>query len=179
MKANNASRGNSPLASRATSPTVGSRATSPVAGVGGSTGSRAGSPIAQNSTNGSQRPSNKRKATDDLAAVSPTSPNGTGTAAPPKTKKRKAHGAGVTTNVVPAGELEDRMVIEWLRNTPNASTRDCIQHFTPYLTDETKKGKFTTLVKEVAQLKGGVLVLRNAYRGGGSAAPSPAPTTAS
>jgi transcription initiation factor TFIIF subunit alpha len=64
------------------------------------------------------------------------------------------------------GELEDQMVIEWLRNAPNASTRDCIQHFTPYLTDEAKKSKFTALVKEVAQLKGGVLVLRNAYRAG-------------
>ena len=31
------------------------------------------------------------------------------------------------------------MVIDWLRNSPSASTRDCIQHFTPYLTDEAKK----------------------------------------
>lgn len=56
------------------------------------------------------------------------------------------------------------MVIDWLRNTPDASTRDCIQHFTPYLTDEAKKVKFTSLIKEVAQLKGGVLVLRNQYK---------------
>lgn len=67
------------------------------------------------------------------------------------------------------------MVIDWLKNTPNASTRDCIHHFTPYLTDEAKKAKFTALVKEVAQLKGGVLILRSAYRGG-SNAPSPVPT---
>jgi transcription initiation factor TFIIF subunit alpha len=89
---------------------------------------------------------------------------------PPKAKKRKATGA---TGVIPGGELEDRMVVEWLKNTPHATTRDCIQHFTPYLTDESKKSKFTALVKEVAQLKGGVLVLRNAYRGSG--VPSPAP----
>lgn len=57
------------------------------------------------------------------------------------------------------------MVIEWLKNTPNATTRDCIQYFQPYLTDEAKKSKFTALIKEVAQLKGGVVVLRSAYRG--------------
>jgi transcription initiation factor TFIIF subunit alpha len=57
------------------------------------------------------------------------------------------------------------MVIEWLKNTPNATTRDCIQYFQPYLTDEAKKSKFTALIKEVAQLKGGVVVLRKAYGG--------------
>ncbi|KAJ7433846.1 transcription initiation factor [Mycena galericulata] len=147
QKPNGASRGNSPLASRATSPVANSRATSPVA-------NGAGSP----NINGSQK---KRKATDEFAAgsPSPTSPNGQ--SAPPKAKKRKAHNGGV----VPAGELEDKMVIEWLKNTPNATTRDCIQYFQPYLTDEGKKSKFTALIKEVAQLKGGVVVLRNAYRG--------------
>lgn len=80
----------------------------------------------------------------------------------PRPKKRKA-----------PGELEDRMVIEWLRNTPNATTRECIMHFTRYLTDDAKKTKFTALVKEVAQLSNGVLVLRPAYRGGNASAPSP------
>ncbi|KAJ7095386.1 transcription initiation factor [Mycena belliarum] len=144
QKANGASRGNSPLASRATSPVANSRATSPAAGG-----------LASPSVNGSQK---KRKAIDEAGSPSPTSPNGQG--APPKAKKRKANNA-----VVPTGELEDRMVIEWLRNTPNATTRDCIQYFQPYLTDEAKKSKFTALIKEVAQLKGGVVVLRNAYRG--------------
>lgn len=157
-KANTLSRGNSPLGSRATSPVANSRATSPAA--------------AGPTPSGSQKPSNKRKATDDLSPGSPTpgTPNGI----PPKPKKRKALGTGSGPAAIPAGELEDKMVIDWLKNTPNASTRDCIQHFTPYLTDEAKKSKFTALVKEVAQLKGGVLVLRNAYRG--SAAPSPVPT---
>ncbi|KAJ7180088.1 transcription initiation factor [Mycena crocata] len=145
QKSNGASRGNSPLASRATSPVANSRATSPVAG-GAASPNPHGAP-------------KKRKATDEAGSPSPTSPNGQN--APPKAKKRKAHNGGV----VPAGELEDRMVIEWLKNTPNATTRDCIQHFQPYLTDEAKKSKFTALIKEVAQLKGGVVVLRSAYRG--------------
>jgi transcription initiation factor TFIIF subunit alpha len=75
-------------------------------------------------------------------------------------------------------ELEDNMVIEWLRNTPNAKTRDCISHFTPYLRSDEQKGKFTALIKEVAQLKNGILVLRSAYRGGsggGSKVSSPGP----
>jgi transcription initiation factor TFIIF subunit alpha len=79
----------------------------------------------------------------------------------PKPKKRKSHGVGAA---IPVGELDDRIVIEWFRNTPNATTRDCIQHFTPYLTDEAKKKTFTALIKEVAQLKGGKLTLRDAYR---------------
>lgn len=75
-------------------------------------------------------------------------------------------------------ELEDIMVIEWLRNTPNAKTRDCISHFTPCLRTDEQKTKFTVYIKEVAQLKNGILVLRSAYRGGGGAgskASSPGP----
>lgn len=70
------------------------------------------------------------------------------------------------------------MVIEWLKNTPEATTRDCIQYFTPYLTDESKKKKFTALVKEVAQLHKGMLVLRPEYRGEGSPAPAVSPAAA-
>ncbi|KAK7470644.1 transcription factor IIF subunit tfg1 [Stygiomarasmius scandens] len=143
LKSNNASRASSPLAGA-------SRATSPVAV----------SPVAQN---GLQK---KRKAEE--TPTSPTSPNGNG---PPKPKKRKSQPAGAAV-ATPTGPLEDRLLIEWLKNTPNASTRECIQYFTPYLTDEEKKSKFTALVKEVATLKNGVLVLRNAYRSG-SSAPSP------
>ncbi|KAK0468365.1 transcription initiation factor [Desarmillaria tabescens] len=148
LKPNGGSRGGSPLASRATSPVPvsNSRATSPVAGAG----SRAGSPVLQNGK--------KRKADEGAA-----SPQGSGQVGPPKPKKRKS-------NAGPVPPLEDRMVIEWLKNTPNASTRDCIQHFTPFLRDEGKKAKFTALVKEVAQLKDGVLVLRAAYRNGGTPA---------
>ncbi len=68
------------------------------------------------------------------------------------------------------------MLIEWLRNTPNATTRDCIHHFTPYLKTEEKKQNFTRLVKDVATLKGGVLVLRNAYRNPGASGSPPAAT---
>jgi transcription initiation factor TFIIF subunit alpha len=160
------SRGSSPLnVSQAATPLAGSRATSPAVG------SRAGSP-GQVSSNGSQKVNNKRKATEDLAGGSVAS-SGTA-AAVPKLKKRKSTAPSGTA---PGGELEDSMVVEWLRTTPSATTRDCIQHFTPYLTDEAKKSKFTALVKEVAQLKGGVLVLRNAYRSpavvGSSTSPVP------
>ncbi|KAF9247049.1 hypothetical protein BU15DRAFT_84615 [Melanogaster broomeanus] len=139
-KSANVSRGNSPLSgggapgavSRATSPVGGSRATSPPAG-----GSKA---------SGLSKPTNKRKAEEVPGAGAP------------KPKKRKPMAAGPP----PEGELEERMLIEWLQNTPNATTRDCIQHFTPYLTNEPKKAKFTAMVKEVAQLKAGVLVLKSA-----------------
>ena len=87
----------------------------------------------------------------------------------PRAKKRKSQVAVP----VGGGELEDWMLVEWLKQTPNATTRDCIHHFTPFLTTEEKKGNFTKLVKEVAQLKNGVLVLRNSYRNS-VGAPSPA-----
>lgn len=69
------------------------------------------------------------------------------------------------------------MLIDWLQNTPNARTRDCIQHFTPYLTSEAKKARFTAMVKEVAQLKNSILILKSALRGE-SAAGSPVATGA-
>ena len=140
--------GHSLVAKRATSPKV--PRDQPKAG-------RAGSPLAQTSTTpgsptSTTKPnSHKRKAEE---AGSPGNANGTTSGTTAK-KRRKA-----TVD----GELEDSMVIDWLRNSPSASTRDCIQYFTPYLTDETKKVKFTSLIKEVAQLKGGVLVLRNQYK---------------
>ncbi|KAF7332211.1 Transcription initiation factor [Mycena kentingensis (nom. inval.)] len=138
-KVNGASRSGSPLASgsRAASPASNSRATSPV--------------------NGTTTPNGikKRKAEDyPVGSPSPTSPNGAN--APPKPKKRKGtNGVGV-----PAGELEDHMVINWLKNTVGATTRDCIAFFQPYLTDDGKKQRFTALIKEVAHLKNGVLALR-------------------
>lgn len=156
LKANGSSRAGSPLAG-------GSRATSPV---GSPPATRADSPtqsptlISSAPTAGSGKLSNKRKAEENAA----------GAGAPSKPKKRKAQ---VAVN----GELEDWMVVEWLRQTPSATTRDCIHHFTPYLKTEEKKQAFTKLVKEVAQLKNGVLVLRNSYRNS-VGAPSPAPAGA-
>ncbi|KAI0335492.1 hypothetical protein GY45DRAFT_1316820 [Cubamyces sp. BRFM 1775] len=171
--------GHSVVAKRATSPKM----PKPKAGIP----SRAGSPLA--SPNGVSPPASratspgvasppvpnsmklKRKATDDgSAAAGPGGAAGT-PGGPPRPKKRKAQ-------LPPGAELEDRMVIEWLRNTPNATTRECILHFTPYLTDEEKKNKFTALVKEVAQLSKGVLVLRPAYRGTGAAGAPTSPTPA-
>jgi transcription initiation factor TFIIF subunit alpha len=141
---------------RSGSPLAGSRATSPVP----TDGSRAASP--QLSGDG-PKPNNKRKADD--ASSGPASPGGPIPA--PKLKKRKP---------AEVGQFEDQMLIDWLRATPDATTRACIQHFTPYLRSPGMKEKFTALVKEVATMKKDVLVLRKQYRGD-SAAPSPAPAT--
>lgn len=153
LKTNGQSRATSPLAGG------GSRATSPVASVGSPPAARAESPPSQSSVNGptspqggaNGKPNNKRKAEDGTA--------------PSKPKKRRAQ-ATVT------GELDENMVIEWLRKAGNVSTRECIAYFTPYLSEESKKQAFTKLVKEVAALKGGRLVLKAAYRLPGDA-PSP------
>lgn len=147
--------------SRAGSPLAGSRATSPVAG-----GSRASSPVAQTSAAG--KANNKRKATDD-----PTSPT-TGQGAPAKPKKRKS---------APVGELDAQMLIEWLKVTPNPTTRDCIAHFQPYLRGSDDKKRFAMLVKENAVLKDNILTLRSDFRkdNGGPSTPAaaPSPTAAS
>lgn len=172
LKPSNVNGGNSPLGSRATSPVANtvtsSRATSPVTGA---TGSRAGSPTTMKPT------SNKRKATDDITngSVSVNGVNNGGqNPQAPRPKKRKAPVVGVAPVNIPAEQLK-AMLIEWLGTTPNATTRECIHHFTPYLTDNDKKTEFSGLVREVAQLKGGVLVLRKKFHEGGSSAPSPAP----
>lgn len=136
------SKNNSPASSRATSPVAGSRATSPVA-------------------NGQKLANNKRKAEDATHASSP------GANGQPKLKKRR--------EVAPVTPEEmQSMLIEWLKTSPRekATTRECIQHFTPYLTDQAKKAEFSKLVREVAMLKDGILALRASA---GSAAPSPAP----
>lgn len=145
--------------SRAISPATGSRATSPAAPAKGP-----GSPT----PNGQPTSSNKRKATDDLGGnTASAGATVNGVAAPPKPKKRRP----LPTGPPPEGELEERMLVEWLQHTPNATTRDCIQHFTPYLITDPKKARFTAMVKEVAQLRGGILILRNREA---SAAASPA-----
>ncbi|KXN86274.1 Transcription initiation factor IIF subunit alpha [Leucoagaricus sp. SymC.cos] len=136
------SKNNSPANSRATSPAAGSRATSPVA-------------------NGQKVGSNKRKAEDLTNAASP------GANGQPKAKKRR--------EVAPVTSEEmQTLLIEWLKTSPKekATTRECIQHFTPYLTDQAKKAEFSKMVREVAMLKDGILVLRASAA---SAAPSPAP----
>ncbi|KAG6900965.1 hypothetical protein C0993_004402 [Termitomyces sp. T159_Od127] len=146
--------GNTPQGSRATSPVASnSRATSPVAG----------SP---------PKPSNKRKAVDEPANGAPA-PNGANGTQLPKPKKRKATAGVAPVNATP--EQLKAMLIEWLASTQNATTRECIRHFTPYLTDDDKKTQFSGLVRDVAQLKGKVLVLRKRFQEDGSAAPSPAP----
>lgn len=161
-KTNNMSRGNSPLGSRATSPIGNARAGSPPVSPSGPNLTAINSP----------KSGNKRKA-DELANTSPT----TTVTSQPKPKKRKAQAPGAAPIAVSAEELRN-LLIEWLGNTGNATTRDCIHHFTPYLTDGEKKTEFSALVREVAQLKNGVLVLRKKYSEGGSTVTSPAPNSA-
>lgn len=187
--------GHSVVAKRATSPKVpkprvipNGRATSPLAlvtanspnGTDAVAAGRGGSPGPSltpraSPTVPSAKLNHKRKAdeTEEVVTVpSPTTPLA-GSSQPKK--KRRATAAMLGPDGQPI-ELEDNMVVEWLRNTPNAKTRDCISHFTPYLRTDEQKGKFTALIKEVAQLKNGILVLRSAYRvGGGSKASSPGP----
>lgn len=144
-------RGTSPLAnggSRAVSPN-GSRATSPVAD------GRAVSP------SGQIKPNNKRKAVDEAGSPGGMSAGGDpgtpGGGAQPKPKKRKS--------MAPAGELTDQSVIEWLQSKTNASTRECIAHFQPYLADDAVlKKKFTSLIKKIVNMKGGVMTLKKEYR---------------
>lgn len=148
-KPSNISRGNSPLGNQAT--LTGSRATSPVAG---------------DMANG-VKTSLKRKADD--GPLSPTSPNGVNPANQlPKAKKRKPP-PGVTPIAVSSSELES-LLVDWLKKTTTATTRDCIHHFTPYLTDTETKSEFSNMVRKHAVLKNGVLVLRTR---GASSAPSP------
>ena len=148
----------------------------------GSGGSPGPSSIARVPSSGAPpaKPSNKRKADETEEVATAPSPVASTVGGQPKPKKRRATAAMLGPDGQPI-ELEDSMVVEWLRNTPNAKTRDCISHFTPYLRTDEQKGRFTALIKEVAQLKNGVLVLRSAYRGGGgggSKASSPGPMDA-
>ncbi|THH33690.1 hypothetical protein EUX98_g614 [Antrodiella citrinella] len=140
QKTNGSSRATSPLAG-------GSRATSPVGSGAPGSGDSSASQAADGGKGG-----NKRKAPDE-----PTSPSSAGSVGvPSKTKKRKASG----------GEITQEMLVKWLSGTANATTKDCIQYFSSYLPkeDKQKKQAFADLVKEVATLKDGVLVLRSAYR---------------
>jgi len=166
----NGVRANSPLAQvTANSP----NGTGAIAGRGGSPGPPLPprpSPIVP-----SAKLNHKRKADETEDVLSAPSPAASLAGGQPKPKKRRATAAMLGPDGQPI-ELEDNMVVEWLRNTPNAKTRDCISHFTPYLRTDEQKAKFTALIKEVAQLKNGILVLRSAYRvGGGSKASSPGP----
>ncbi|CAA7259765.1 unnamed protein product [Cyclocybe aegerita] len=160
--------GHSVVAKRATSPKIpkpkpstASRGNSPLGGQSPLLGST--SPVALEPANGDAsngRSSAKRKADD--APTSPTSVNSAGSHLP-KQKKRKPP----TPSAVSSAELE-AMLLEWLKNTTNASTRDCIHHFTPYLVDVEKKQEFSAMVRKHATLRAGYLTLR-------TSPPSPPP----
>jgi transcription initiation factor TFIIF subunit alpha len=154
-----AKRATSPKAPRLKGQNVssGSRATSPLAGAAGSratspaaSNSRAGSPMAQKTPT-----QNKRKADEASGANSP--PPASGSGGLPKKKKIKP-----TQGVSGAdGPMTAKMLADYLRSTENPTTRACIQYFNSYIKQGPEaKSLFTDLVKEVAVLKDGVLILR-------------------
>lgn len=170
--------GHSVVAKRATSPKIPkpktantSRGNSPLGGQSTFAGSRGTSPVAE-ARNGVLSPKTgmKRKA-DDTPTTSPTLPATTanGNNPVPKAKKRKAPPTGAAPIAISSAELEAAL-LSWLKNTTNATTRDCIHHFTPYLTDQDKKAEFSNMVRKHAQLRNSILVLRTRS---GSSAPSP------
>ena len=152
-KTTNTSRGNSPLGGQ-TSPLAGSRTTSPVA---------------SDLTNGAgtnQKLTLKRKA-DDSSAGGVENAGASVASDQHKAKKRKAPATDVTPIEVSSEELE-RLLVEWLKNTTDATTKDCIKHFGPYIAE--KRQEFSNIVRKVAQLKNGVLICKPR---GTPSAPSP------
>lgn len=168
---------------------AGSRATSPLAGgvgAGAGVGSRAGSPVSPGASRATSpaAPSKKRKAEGEGQGAG--SVPGTPTGSQPKPKKRKPTGGASTpvpaaaavavkaepgtekpvATVAPGTELTAGLLVAWLQVSIGATTRECIHYFQPCLTDMAKKEHFTALVKEVANLKGGVLQLKSQYRDG-------------
>ena len=145
------SRGNSPLGSQ-TSPLAGSRATSPA------------TTDIPNGTGTNPKSVLKRKADDTSGENAGATFNAVNDQH--KSKKRKAPATDVTPIEVSSEELE-RLLVEWLKNTTGATTKDCIKHFGPYIAE--KRPEFANMVKNVAQLKNGVLI----YKPRGTPAPSP------
>lgn len=152
-KTANTSRGNSPLGSQ-TSSLVGNKPTSPPAS------------DMLNGTSTNQKPALKRKADD--AGTEYAGANAANVVNDQhKAKKRKAPATGVTPIEVSSEELE-RLLVEWLKNTTGATTKDCIKHFGPYIAE--KRPEFASMVRKVAQLKNGILICKPR---GTSSAPSP------
>ncbi|KAF8507609.1 hypothetical protein JB92DRAFT_2959193 [Gautieria morchelliformis] len=134
--------------SRAVSPLAGgSRAASPVppANVGTTSGSRPATPAT--STDGPPLPTQslKRKAFDD-----PPTPSGAADGGKPRKKAKRP--------------LEESMIIAFLREKAEVTTKDCIQKFQPYLKEEETKRAFTAMVKKVAMVKNSLLKLRPEYQ---------------
>lgn len=116
--------------------------------------SRAGSPVAIST--GGNGISLKRKAPDEGPAspVSPTSA-GAGASTDPSAanKPRKK----------PKRPLDEAMIISFLREKKEVTTKDCIQRFQPYLREEETKKAFTAMVKKVAVAKNNILILKEEY----------------
>ncbi|GJJ12510.1 hypothetical protein Clacol_006753 [Clathrus columnatus] len=106
----------------------------------------------------------KRKAPDESQApASPVSPISvadpisagvsSSTNKPPRKKTKRP----------PPGPLDESLIINFLREKKDATTKDCIQRFQPYLREEETKKTFTAMVKKVAVVKKDILVLRDEY----------------
>lgn len=121
------------------------------AGAGVAAGSRSGTPAVLSGAGGraSSPPllaqSLKRKAPDD-----PPTPAGAAAVEKPRKKAKRP--------------LEESMVIAFLREKKDATTKDCIQKFQPYLKEEETKKAFTAMVKKVAVVKNSMLKLRSEYQ---------------
>ncbi|KIY71453.1 Rap30/74 interaction domain-containing protein [Cylindrobasidium torrendii FP15055 ss-10] len=158
--------GHSLLAKRATSPKPGGAPKIKLNGSGSRPGSPAHSPPGSRATSPTGSPSpagvngKKRKAEDDSTA----NPAANGE----RKRKRKAVVTGAPV------EITEKILVDWIRERPEATTKECIGYFTPWLQDPATKKNFTKLVAGVAVLKGGSLTLREKYRNTASAAPSPA-----
>lgn len=146
----------SPTGSRATSPlangTSASRATSPTRS---SINSRAGSPGLSVHTNVNGK--RKSDAQDDAASPTASSPGGSGAYNGRVVKKPR---------LAPKGPLTEEMIIEWIKNTENPTSKTCINQFRPYIKEEKAKSDFTAMIKKLVVMKDGIMKLKPIYGGG-------------
>lgn len=161
--------GHSVVAKRATSPMIPKpkppntvHGGSPLGGQSSIVQSRSTSPVAADDAIKSTL---KRKA-DHSSCPPPDSPNPDSQTPKPKRRKSTIQGTSISSSKL------ELMLLEWLKTMANATTRDCIHHFTPYLVDADKKAEFSAMVRKHATLKNGVLVARVGARAT-SSAPSP------
>ncbi|KAF8592138.1 Rap30/74 interaction domain-containing protein [Ramaria rubella] len=172
-RANSPGLGNAVVAKRATSPKAPKQKV--IVGAGGG-GSRAGSPLASGSrapspVPGSGSPSRSAAAASGSRANSPTPPTGSlkrkatdDAPTPPGVAATLATADGAKPRKKAKRPLEESMVIEFLREKKEASTKEAIQKFQPYLKDPEVKAAFTAMVKKVAVVKNGMLSLRSNYQ---------------
>ncbi|KAF8478312.1 hypothetical protein JB92DRAFT_2837987 [Gautieria morchelliformis] len=171
-RANSPGLGNAVVAKRATSP----KAPKQKATSGGSGHSRAVSPLAGGSRAASPVPPAYVGTTSGSRLATPAT--GAGGPLPTQSLKRKASDdpptpSGAASTGAPDGgkprkkakrPLEESMIIVFLREKAEVTTKDCIQKFQPYLKEEEIKKAFAAMVKKVAMVKNSLLKLRPEYQ---------------